>query len=1437
MQKREGPAAPGAEDLLLGVLAVQLGFLTSGQVIEVAAAWATDPRQGLGARLRVHPALDAEKLALLEAVVARAISAHGGDAHQTLEELGGAEAVGRSFGHSLVLSGADAGVPPSAPSGAGELGVGAEQPGRYARRGGEAADSGEIGRGAIGRVLLVFDEFIGREVAMKELLAGAVAARPASPTPASFAVARFLREARVTGQLEHPNIVPVYEIGQRTDGTLYYTMKVVRGRTLGAAIAQARGLPGRLALLGHFADLCQAIAYAHSRGVVHRDIKPDNTMVGEFGETVVLDWGLAKAKGEADLRGSELQRRIELIQDARASATMEGVALGTPCYMSPEQAEGRLEDVDERSDVWSLGAVLYEMLTGRPPFQGVTAYEVIGKVIARPITPVRALCPQAPAELASVAEKALCRPPERRYQGARELADEVTAFLTGGRVQAYDYRAWELLRRFARRNWTAVATAAVALVLLLSLGVGAYLKVARERNAALAAEQAERGGRAALLAEGARHDLTRGAPFEARAKLRSSLELRDSILGRALWSELDREPLSWLHELHYPVYGAAFSPDSRRLALAPQEGQIRLVDLATMDVSTLGLTTTSAQRLAWTADGARLVTCCADRGAQVWDVQAGRVVLELPTRVTGVYGLAIVPGTGRVVLGGRAGQVEVWDMATATRVAALPGHTARVYGLDASPDGAWIATGAEDGRILVHAAATGEPGPILTGHTGNVTALAFSPDGRLLASASTDRTVRLWDVPAFTPRAVLAGHSGRLYAIAFHPGGRLLATAGADQRVYVWDVPGDAPRAILPGSTDRIFALAFSPDGRWLASGDLDHQARLWDVPRVLRMRPEVERIEVEFASVVSPDDRTLATIGRGDYLKLFDMESGRLLRRLEGHKGSIQTVDFHPSSARLATGGWDTTIRIWELSSGAQVLVLAGHTLFIHSLRWGRDGQSLVTLGGDRSLRRWDLERGVTRWVADTGGGSPHMLAWAERLVVTLDVEGRFRTWDADTGQARSSWRCDPPGPPRMALDPSGRTMAYACPLGALRLRDLASGRERIIGPPAESWNPISFDPPGQRLFARRSGQGGVYDLARATWQTREGWWLMCPDWSCALGNSLHGSLVRWDIERERPAWGAPALVPADEGPPRVKTQRGWLRMTEPAEPAEPPDAAWRDALEQASLARFSADGRTLCVSLWPDRLQVWDRDGEAPLREERLPRALDLVALPGGCASLGVEVATAEPRLDAAVKRGQLTWVPRAGPARILHPDASALGAAGRLLLAATPGRVWLHDTLAGTARSVEASGDVSAVDLDGDDLLLGSLDGVLTRLDLAGGADKLVYQATPPCPVLRVATGAPGVVLAGYSDGTVGLWDRTSGFRLDAREMNGPVNHLWVEGARAYLATERGDTLAWDLGVLERPYCDLLREVWSRVPVIWEGGEAREQRPDPGHPCGGP
>ena len=327
---------------------------------------------------------------------------------------------------------------------------------------------GEVARGGLGRILRAYDRQLDREVALKELLRSSHRAEE-----------RFLREALITAKLQHPSIVPVYDAGLKPGGEPYYAMKLVSGRPLSQAISDAGSLDGRLALLPQVIAVCDAVAYAHSRGVIHRDLKPQNVIVGEFGETVVIDWGLAKDLGAVAAGSDAGEEPAATARGPLFDETAEGAVMGTPAYMPPEQALGR--PVDERADVYSLGAILYHLLAGEPPYAGGPSKEILARVVGGPPAPLSA--PGIPADLRALVEKAMAREPEARYRAAGELAGELRRFGAGQLVGVYRYSAAERLLRFARRNLAAVSIAAAALLLLAAVGGASLARVLAEQAA------------------------------------------------------------------------------------------------------------------------------------------------------------------------------------------------------------------------------------------------------------------------------------------------------------------------------------------------------------------------------------------------------------------------------------------------------------------------------------------------------------------------------------------------------------------------------------------------------------------------------------------------------------------------------------------------------------------------------------------------------------------------------------------------------------------------------------------------------------------------------------------------------------------------------------------------------------------------------------------
>jgi serine/threonine-protein kinase len=550
-------------NLLFGVLALQTDLLTPAQFAEACSAWAGRKSAPLADLLVERGWLTPADRTDVEKLLQRKLAKHGGDARASL-----AEATTDDVRQSL------AGVPDPdlrrsltpPPAGHILLHTTAYVP--------EARERYTLSRlhatGGIGQVWLARDASLGRDVALKEL----------RPERAGQPVVwgRFLREAQVTGQLEHPGIVPVYDLGRRPDDDApFYTMRFVRGRTLAEA-AQAyhqrrrRGAAGPLELrelLTALVGVCHAVAYAHSRGVLHRDLKPQNVVLGDYGEVMVLDWGLAKVAGEAE--GEAAPVAVEADGGDSVEQTVAGQVLGTPAYMSPEQAEGRLDLLDARTDVYGLGAILYEVLTGQAPFAGPDTTAVLRQVVHEPPPPPRSVVAGVPRALEAVCLKAVAKRSAERYASVRELGTELQHWLADEPVSAYRDPWPTRLTRWGRRHRTLAAVLAVALVAALG-GLGAVLAVQHKANLELE-------GKNQALAEQQQEVEARFEQAQKAVATFHTVVSEDSVMKnpdlRALRTKLLKEAAGFYHELGKLLAGKTDTKSRWLLA----EGQIQLGEL------------------------------------------------------------------------------------------------------------------------------------------------------------------------------------------------------------------------------------------------------------------------------------------------------------------------------------------------------------------------------------------------------------------------------------------------------------------------------------------------------------------------------------------------------------------------------------------------------------------------------------------------------------------------------------------------------------------------------------------------------------------------------------------------------------------------------------------------------------------------------------------
>jgi serine/threonine-protein kinase len=523
-----GVAASSADrNLLFGILALQMDFIGKDALIQAMQAWVFDKTKPLGDFLVGQGALRPERRTLLDALLQEHINQHDNDPHKSLAAL---SSVGSARKDLQEITDPD--VQASLAQ------VSAASVDAFATRAPSMGAPTSVGtrfrilrahaRGGLGEVFVARDEELGREVALKE-----IQDRHADDQASR---SRFVLEAEITGGLEHPGIVPVYGLGQYDDGRPFYAMRFIRGDSLKDAIERfhkqrtespAPVDPGERALqfrklLGRFLDVCEAIAYAHSRGILHRDLKPGNIMLGKYGETLVVDWGLAKPLGTQDGQHVD-EAPLQPSSQSGTTETVAGSVIGTPQFMSPEQAAGRLDLLGPASDVYSLGATLYVLLTGKPAFSDSDVGTVLQKVQRGDFPPPRQVQRDVPRALEAICMKALALQASDRYATPRALADEIEHWLADEPVGAFREPVMARTARWARRHRTAV-TAALAALLVAVLGLvtaTVLLTAANER---------ERGAKELAEANKLEADKQRDEAKKQRDKARERFQLaRDAV--------------------------------------------------------------------------------------------------------------------------------------------------------------------------------------------------------------------------------------------------------------------------------------------------------------------------------------------------------------------------------------------------------------------------------------------------------------------------------------------------------------------------------------------------------------------------------------------------------------------------------------------------------------------------------------------------------------------------------------------------------------------------------------------------------------------------------------------------------------------------------------------------------------------------------------------
>jgi eukaryotic-like serine/threonine-protein kinase len=991
----------------------------------------------------------------------------------------------------------------------------------------------KIGEGGMGEVWVAEQtKPVKRKVALKLIKTG---------MDSRAVLARFEQERQALAMMDHPNIARVLDGGLTPSGQPFFVMDLVNGLPLTKFCDEARlTTRERLEL---FVPVCQAVQHAHQKGIVHRDLKPANILVTLIdGKPVpkVIDFGVAKAT-------------VGNLTDDCMS-TQFGTVVGTLEYMSPEQAEFSGVDIDTRADIYSLGVILYELLTGLRPINGkrlkeaaltemvriiqeeepskpsarLSTDESLPSMAALRQTEPRKLMALLRGELDWVVMKCLEKKRDRRYDTANGLARDIQRYLADEPVEARPPSAGYRLSKFLRRNKGPVVAAALVLLTLLAGIAGTtfgLIRAEHRRIEALAQREIADKAKIAALAHKKTADDQKQLALDNANKANASATRAELRLAEGLVAQADALSLAGRFTEAHPLYTEAYDKFAElKLPLTAAElGLWSSYHQTTFPLLSFSGHSGEVFGVAIAPDGRTALSGSTDKTLKLWDLASGRELRTFTGHSESVYSVAIAPD-GRIALSASEDKtLKIWDLTSGEELRTLTGHSGWVTSVAIASDGRTALSADGEGTLKLWDLVAGKELRTFTGHSDMVSSVAIAPDGRTALSGSIDTTLKLWDLAAGKELRNFTGHSGWVTSVAITPDGRTALSGGIDTTLRLWDLASGKELRTLTGHSGSVRSIAVAPDGRTALSASQDMTLKLWDLASGRELRTFTGRSGWVTSVAIAPDGRTAVSGSTDKTLKLWDLPPSKDLRTFTGHAGWVYRVAIAPDGRTALSASEDRTLKLWDLASGKELRTFTGHVGLVYSVAVAPGGRTALSASKDRTLKLWDLGSGkeLRTFTGHTGSVTSVAITPDGRTALSADGEGTLKLWDLATGNelrtvsGHSLWATS------VAIAPDGRTGLSGSQDSTLKLWDLPTGA-------------------ALRTFSGHAGW--VFSVAIA------------PDGRTALSGSSFQMLKLWDLETG-------------------KHLRNFIGHSGPV----------------SSIA-IAPDGRTALSGSWDTKLKLWD-------------------------------------------------------------------------------------------------------------------------------------------------------------------------------------------------------------------------------------------------------